>query len=67
MFDALDELSAQETALKKTKSLLQNRVKEALGDAAAGLLPDGRSFTYNDQTRKATPASEFRVLRRKKR
>lgn len=67
VFDELEQIASEEGALRKAKAALSNRVKEALADASSGLLPDGRSFTYHDQKRAATAASEFRVLRRKKR
>ena len=49
-------------------SLMQNKIILALGDAGIGRLPDGTSFSYKSQKRKAytVKESEFRVLRQVK-
>lgn len=58
-------MAAMEAA-KVAKTEAENWLVAALGDAEAGLLPDGTRYTYKSQTRKGytvDPAT-FRVLRR---
>lgn len=46
---------------------IENTLKQAIGDAESARFPDGSGYTLKMQTRKetTTPASTFRVLRRK--
>lgn len=57
----MDEAKAQ-------KTLAENQLKAAIGDAERGVLPDGTSYTFKTTNRKehVVKASSFRVLRRKK-
>lgn len=69
-FIALDEeRTAADAALKEAerrKETASNRIKAALGDAAAAILPNGVTYTYKRQTRSehVVKATAFRVLRR---
>ncbi len=62
----LTRIKAEIKALEEHKVALENRIKSAIGDAPAGLLPGGGRYTFGQQTRSETtiPASTFRVLRR---
>ncbi len=67
-FDELSSLKRAAKAIDERKSLIENRVKAQIGEASVGLLPDGRQFTWKQQTshypaREAYDAT-FRVLRR---
>lgn len=66
-FDELTALKSAAKWVKERKAAVENRVRAALGDAAEGTLPDGRSFSWRTQTNhyEATEAHEisFRVLR----
>lgn len=52
---------------EKVRDGAENKLKMAIGDATFGILPNGSSFSWRWQDRKAYPvkATEFRVLRRK--
>ena len=65
----LVEVKQSQKDLDRERNLLENRIKETLKDATAGVLPDGTAYTYKSQTtnykaREATTAT-FRVLRRR--
>jgi len=66
------ELCQAKTAIKEAearKSLAENQLKAAIGNASMGLLPTGQAYTFKAQTThyKAKEACEatYRVLRRK--
>lgn len=70
MLDVTDdlELVKQEMGdLKKRRTALENQIKSAIGNAEAGLLPNGVMYTHKLQHRPSTISKEssFRVLRRK--
>jgi len=68
--DELVETKAKLKELEKTRNLLENRLREAIGHATAGMLADGIMYTHKVQTTnhpaKEAYSSTFRVLRRKK-
>lgn len=66
--DELDEAKAKRTTLSKFIDATGNRIRQEMGAAEEGLLPDGSSFTLKKQTSAArtVAAKETRVLRRKK-
>lgn len=61
----LAECKAAEKAIGLRKTTAENALKEALGDATEGVLPDGTRVTWRTQTRKAYAVAEstHRVLR----
>ena len=63
---AIDEQLKQ---LEKRREELRNRIKLAIGEHAAGRLPDGTIWEWRTIRRKeyVVPAKEFRMLKRKKR
>ncbi len=67
----LQEAKAAIKTEEARKELAENRIKAALAEAQAGILPSGALYTYKTQTthHKAREAfdSTFRVLRRKER
>ncbi len=70
MLDVTDDLELVKTEmadLKKRRTALENVVKGAIGDAEAGLLPNGVLYTHKEQHRaeSVSKATSFRVLRRK--
>lgn len=70
MADDLEEAQARIRLAEAQKRGMENKVKRFMGDAEVGILPDGSSFTWKSQERKAytkkIEASSYRVLRRKK-
>lgn len=64
---AIIEAGANMKASKKVKDEAENRLKMLIGDATWGTLPNGQSYSWKYQKRKAyeVKATEFRVLRRK--
>lgn len=58
-------LGERKKRIEKTLTEVDNRLKVALGDYTAGLLPNGTRVTYKTQTNpeKVVKASTFRVLR----
>ncbi len=70
MLDVTDDLelvNGEISTCKDRKRALENQIKAAIGDAEAGLLPNGVFYTHRLQHRKETiqHATSFRVLRRK--
>lgn len=70
MLDLTDDLEVMKdemNQLRKKREGLENLLKAAIGDAEAGVLPNGVAYTHKLQHRKETiqKASSFRVLRRK--
>lgn len=68
--ERLVAVKAELKTLEAEKSLMENRLKAALGEAAQGMLNNGVAYTWKLQTNRY-PAKEacevsFRVLRRKK-
>jgi putative phage-type endonuclease len=66
--DAADELTRIRddiASLTKRKDTIENTVRAALGGADSGVMTDGRSWSWKQQTRRATTVAEstFRVLR----
>ena len=63
--DELTSLKAQRAEIKRQVERLELDVKAQLQDAEAGVLPDGSTFTWRSQTRRAHHVAEstFRVLR----
>ena len=59
------ELKDRMKRMEEELAGVENRIKLALGDAAAGVLPDGTRFSWKLQRRPehVVPAAEFRVLR----
>jgi putative phage-type endonuclease len=68
--DELERVKEEMAALEQRKDLLENRLKKAIGNATAGVLPDGRGYSYKTQTVNKPPQEAktltFRVLRRMK-
>ena len=68
--DDLEEAQARIRLSEAQKRGFENKVKRFMGEAEFGILPDGSSFTWKSQERKAyskkIEASSYRVLRRKK-
>lgn len=60
-------LKKAESAIKARRDAIENEVKAAMGSNSIGVLPDGRQFTWKQQTRAAysVPESTYRVLRQK--
>ena len=72
-FELADDLEVTQATIRLAEARkrgMENRVKRFMGDAEFGILPDGSSFTWKSQDRKAytkkMEASSYRVLRRKK-
>jgi len=72
-FDLADDLEVTQATIKLAEARkrgMENKVKRFMGEAEFGILPDGSSFTWKEQSRKAytkkIEASSYRVLRRKK-
>jgi len=65
---SLRGIKEQLKALETERDLLENRIKAAIGEHQAGLLPGGGKYTWKLQERAAytVAASSFRVLRRGK-
>jgi predicted phage-related endonuclease len=63
--DELNEAEAIKSAAEAKIDEIKNRVRAAMGDAAAGVLADGSGWTWKVQKRKAytVEAGESRVLR----
>lgn len=63
--DELNEAEAIKSAAETKIDEIKNRVRAAMGDAAAGVLADGSGWTWKVQKRKAytVDAGESRVLR----
>jgi len=64
------QIQAAKETRKETESVInlcEARIKDAIGDATYGELPDGTVYSWKTQRRKAysVEAKEFRVLRRK--
>jgi predicted phage-related endonuclease len=64
----LEQFKAQRKAIDEQVTLRESRLKEALGDASFGVLPDGSKWSWRAQTRIDPPRHEeristFRVLR----
>ncbi len=64
----LDRLKPELERLEARDTEIRNQIRAALGDAEAGVLPDGSGWTWKMQARKSyvVAAAEFRVLRRNK-
>lgn len=64
----LTAASADEKAAKDRKETASNRLKQAIGDATAGIIPGGITYTYKSQKRAEfiSKETEFRVLRQRK-
>ena len=64
----LDSLKSSRKAISDEISLIENKIKAAIGDASYGVLPDGSGYSWKAQTRKAHTVKEStsRVLRRTK-
>ena len=64
----LNEIKEEQKRLQKRRDALEAKIKQAIGKAERGVLPDGSSFTFKTQKREpfAVPAAEYRVLRRTK-
>lgn len=50
VFDELQTIKAEQKKLKERRTALENQVKAALGKAETGWLPDGRRFSWKEQT-----------------
>lgn len=63
--DELVSVKEQLRLLEKRRATIENTVKAALGKAEVGVMTDGRSFSWKQQTRRAVTTAEatFRVLR----
>lgn len=64
-FDELTALKRADKFLKERRTLIENRIKSALGEATEGQLPDGRRFTWKTQSRAGytVEPGQCRVLR----
>ena len=62
----LDTLKAESKRIASEIKERENRIKQAIGEATRGVLPDGSAYSWKTQSRKETvvKASTFRVLRR---
>lgn len=65
--DELEQAKREVAAATEQRRSLENQLKAAIGDAEAGVLPNGVMYTHRLQHRKETvqKASSFRILRRK--
>lgn len=65
---ALEALKQDLKQRESEKVSLENKIKEALGSATYGMLPDGSRWSWKTQTRKEYTVAEakFRVLRKVK-
>lgn len=65
--EELTRLKKQAKALAQRRATLEAELKLAIGAATAATLDNGTVYTYKTQGRRefVTPASEFRVLRRR--
>lgn len=66
--EELEALKNQKKAIEEQVTLRENWIKENLKDATFGLLPDGRRYSWKEQTRITPPrleaqVSKFRVLK----
>jgi putative phage-type endonuclease len=61
-----DEIQTEAKRLGAEELEIENRIKLAIGEHAAAILPNGVTYTYKKQTRKGytVEPAEFRVLRR---
>lgn len=66
--NALEQAKIDIKAADGRKSLAENRLTAAIGDATIGLLPNGERYSWKAQTRRGhwVEESTFRVLRRMK-
>ena len=64
----LTEAKATIAEAEKQKAIAEARLKEVIGDATYGLLPDGTMYTWRHQNRAGfyVEPTSFRVLRRQK-
>ena len=64
--DELEQLKATEKALKERVETLNNKIREAIGDATLGVLPNYVAFSWKQQTKRSYTVAESttRVLRR---
>lgn len=66
-FDELTALKRFEKRIAERRMAIENLVKSAIGESSVGVLPDGRQFTWKQQTSnypaREAYSSTFRVLR----
>ncbi len=65
--DELEQAKREVAGAIEQRRSLENQLKTAIGDAEAGVLPNGVMYTHRMQHRKETiqKATSFRILRRK--